>query len=74
MVAGHLREKNGIYQMVLSYKDSSNKWRTKSISTELPVKGNKKKAEMLLAKAKKEFIPPIWDKHALLIDLSLIHI
>lgn len=69
MVAGHLREKNGIYQMVLSYKDSSNKWRTKSISTELPVKGNKKKAEMLLAKARKEFIPPIWDKHALLIDL-----
>ena len=42
MVAGHLREQNGIYQMILSYKDKSKKRKTKSISTHLPVKGNKK--------------------------------
>ena len=45
MVAGHLRIQNGIYQMILSYKDKQNKRKTKSISTHLPVKGNKKKAE-----------------------------
>ena len=49
MVAGHLRIQNGIYQMILSYKDKQNKRKTKSISTHLPVKGNKKKAEAMLA-------------------------
>lgn len=44
MVAGHLREKNGYFQMILNYKDGDNKRRTKSISTGLPVKGNKKRA------------------------------
>lgn len=62
MVAGHLREQNGIYQMILCYKDTNNKRCSKSISTGLPVKGNKKKAESLLAQTRKEFIPPIWDK------------
>lgn len=62
MVAGHLRIQNGIYQMILSYKDKQNKRKTKSISTRLPVKGNKKKAEAMLAKARKEFIPTLWDK------------
>ena len=62
MVAGHLRIQNGIYQMILSYKDKQNKRKTKSISTHLPVKGNKKKAEAMLAKARKEFIPTLWDK------------
>lgn len=68
MVAGHLREKNGIYQMVLSYKDKANKWHTKSISTALPIKGNKKRAEALLEKTRKEYIPPIWDGETLLSD------
>lgn len=62
MVAGHLREQNGIYQMILCYKDTNNKRCSKSISTGLPVKGNKKKAEALLAQTRKEFIPPIWNK------------
>ena len=48
MVAGHLREQNGIYQMILSYKDKSKKRKTKSISTHLPVKGNKKRAEAIV--------------------------
>ena len=30
-VAGHLREQNGIYQMILSWKDTDGKRRTKSI-------------------------------------------
>ena len=42
-VAGHLREQNGMYQMILSWKDTDGKRRTKSISTGLPVKGNKKR-------------------------------
>ena len=41
-VAGHLREQNGTYQMILSWKDTNGKRRTKSISTGLPIKGNKK--------------------------------
>ena len=56
-VAGHLREQNGTYQMVLSWKDETGKRRTKSISTGLPVKGNKKRAESLLRQTQKEFNP-----------------
>ena len=55
MVAGHLREQNGYYQMVLSYNDEYGKRRTKSISTGLPIKGNKKKAEAMLMEARKNF-------------------
>ena len=43
-VAGHLREQNGMYQMILSWKDTDGKRKTKSISTGLSVKGNKKKS------------------------------
>lgn len=57
MVAGHLREQNGFYQMVLSYKDATGTRRTKSVSTELPIKGNKKRAETMLMQARKEFDP-----------------
>ena len=68
MVAGHLREQNGIYQMILSYKDKSKKRKTKSISTHLPVKGNKKRAEAMLYIARKEFVPTLWDGDTLLWD------
>lgn len=68
MVAGHLRQQNGIYQMILSYKDKNNKRKTKSISTRLPVKGNKKRAEAMLDIARKEFIPTLWDGDTLLWD------
>lgn len=57
MLAGHLREKNGYYQMILSYKDSNGKRKTKSISTGLPVKGNKKRAEAMLLEARKTYKP-----------------
>lgn len=57
MVSGHLREKNGYFQMILSWKDNTGKRKSKSISTGLPVKGNKKKAEKMLMKMRSEFIP-----------------
>ncbi len=55
MVAGHLREKNGYYQMVLSFKDSTGKRKTKSVSTGLTVKGNKRKAEKMLDELRKTY-------------------
>lgn len=57
MVAGHLREQNGIYQIILSWKDANGKRKGKSISTGLPVKGNKKRAEAMLMKVRAEFDP-----------------
>lgn len=57
MVAGHLREQNGYYQMILTWKDNQGKRKTKSISTGLVVKGNKKRAEAMLLKAREEFRP-----------------
>ena len=44
MVAGHLREQNGYYQMVLNWKGKDGKRKSKSISTRLTVEGNKAKA------------------------------
>lgn len=55
MVAGHLQEKNGLYYIVLNYRDVSGKRKSKWISTHLPVKGNKKKAEQLLMETRKTF-------------------
>ena len=52
VVAGHLREKGGIYYIVLSYTDEYGNRRTPSQSTGLPVKGNKKRAEDLLQRAR----------------------
>lgn len=54
MVAGHLRERRGIYQIVLSYTDENGKRQTPSRSTGLPVKGNKRRAEAMLQEARKE--------------------
>ena len=54
MVAGHLRDKGGIYHIVLSYTDENGIRRSASRSTKLPVKGNKKRAEELLRKAEQE--------------------
>ncbi len=67
MVTGHLREKNGFFHMILTYKDMNGKRQTKSVSTELPIKGNKKRAEALLLKTRKEFNPDtaMIDKNAL---------
>ena len=53
-VAGHLRERNGIYYIVSSYTDLDGKRKTPMITTRLPVKGNKKRAEKLLSDARNE--------------------
>lgn len=58
MVAGHLREINGYFHIILSYMDENGKRQTPSISTGLPVKGNKRKAENLLTEERKKFIIP----------------
>ena len=49
MVAGHLREQNGYYQMVLNWKGKDGKRKSKSISTRLTVAGNKAKADWIPA-------------------------
>ena len=54
MVAGRLQEKNGFFYIVLSYTDSAGKRRQPWIGTGLPVKGNKKRAEKMLAEIPQE--------------------
>ncbi len=58
MVSGHLQIKKGYYYVVLSYYDSTGKRRVKYVSTGLPEKGNKRKAEAELTKIRNEFEPP----------------
>ena len=48
MVAGHLQEKKGYFYAVLSFKDYDGRRKTKWIASGLPVKGNKKRAEVFL--------------------------
>jgi len=55
MVAGHLRVQSGYWQMIFSYKDVSGKRKTKSVSTKLKQKGNKKRAEQMLLEARQKF-------------------
>ena len=59
MVAGHLQEKRGYFYIVLNYKDSNGKRKTKWIATSLPVKGNKRRADELLQQARIEFKPEV---------------
>ena len=48
MVAGHLRNRNGYWHLVLSYVDENGVKRTPSKTTRLPIKNNKRKAEEML--------------------------
>lgn len=57
MVAGHLSEKKGYFYIVLNYTDYYGKRKTKWISTGLPIKGNKKRAEKLLMQERRNFVP-----------------
>lgn len=56
MVAGHLRVQNGYWQMILSYKESGGSRKTKSISTHLKEKGNRKRAEQMLLDVRRQFL------------------
>lgn len=58
MVAGHLREVNGYFHIILSYKDANGKRQSPSIATGLLAKGNKRKAEVMLQNARKTFVIP----------------
>lgn len=58
MVSGHLSVKKGYYYCVLSFNDELGKRKTKWISTGLPEKGNKKKAEAILVEERRKFVPP----------------
>ena len=53
-VASHLSEKRGIYQMIFSWMDGNDERKRKSLSTGLPVKGNKKRAEEMLSLRRRE--------------------
>ena len=55
MVAGHLQEKNGMFYVVLNYRDENGKRKTPWISTNLPVKGNKKRAENFMMDVRRMF-------------------
>ncbi len=57
MVAGHLREQNGRYQMILNWTGHDGKRKSKSISTGLTVKGNKRRAEEMLRVACQQYNP-----------------
>ena len=59
MVSGTLAQKNGYYYAVLSYQDAAGKRHQKWVSTGLPQKGNKRRAEQELIRIRSEFeIPP----------------
>ena len=59
MVAGRLQEKNGKWYMVLSYLDpATGKRKQPWFATGLEVKGNKKKAEQMLAEKRSSFAIP----------------
>ena len=59
MVSGTLALKNGYYYAVLSYQDAAGKRHQKWVSTGLPQKGNKCRAEQELIRIRSEFeIPP----------------
>lgn len=58
MIAGHLQEKNGMFYVVLNYRDENGKRKTPWISTNLPVKGNKKRAENFMMDVRRSFVPP----------------
>ena len=58
MVSGHLQVKKGYYYVVLSYYDNRNKRHVKYVSTGLPERGNKRKAQSELIRIRNEFEPP----------------
>ena len=58
MVSGHLEIKKGYYYVVLSYVDVNGKRHRPWISTGLPEKGNKRKAETELIRIRSTYEPP----------------
>ena len=63
-VTGHLKNVKGIYHVVLNYYDENGKRKTPSITTKLPVRGNKKQANAMLKYLIDSFEIPTGDKKA----------
>lgn len=63
-VSGHLKEIRGIYHLVLNYYDENGKRKTPSITTKLPVRGNKKQANAMLKYLIEAFEVPTGNKKA----------
>ena len=57
MVAGHLREQNGYFQMILSWKGADGKRKSKSISTGLAVKAIKSGLKQCCSRPEKNLTP-----------------
>lgn len=64
MIAGHLRVQNGYWQMILGWTDETGKRHTKSVSTHLPERGNKKRAAELLLDTRKRFTEELEDERS----------
>ena len=64
MVAGHLQEKKGYFYIVLSFMDETGKRKPKWISTGLPVKGNKRKAEIMLQEERRKYQSSVYHPDA----------
>lgn len=54
MVAGHLRERNGYWHMVVTYRDEMGKRREHSFTTHLKTKGNRRRAEEMLFEKRRQ--------------------
>ena len=52
-VAGHLREQNGMYQMILSWKDTDGKRRTNPSAEDFLLKETRKELNLCCVKHKK---------------------
>lgn len=57
----YVRNKKGLYYVVLVYNNAAGKRRDKSFPTKLPVKGNKKKAEAMAQEILNNFEVPLED-------------
>ena len=54
MVAGHLREKNGYWHMVITYRDEMENRKERSFTTHLKAKGNRRRAEEMLFEKRRQ--------------------
>ena len=53
-VTGHLEDRRGYFHIAMNWVDRNGERGRKSVSTGLPVKGNKKRAEEILRQVRRE--------------------
>ena len=71
MVAGHLQQKKGYWNMVLNLHDQAGRRKTKWIATHLPVPGNRKRAEELLFQTRHQYADSKGESGLLFADYML---